>query len=189
MKTHRFSSAALLLAVACISGWAEQSAPNGVPNFHQVNDHIYRGAQPSHEGWKSLSALGVKTVIDLRGDPSFQREAKAVQAAGMQFVSIPMNGLEAPADALMQKALELLNANQPVFVHCKEGKDRTGTVIACYRVAHDHWTNEKALEEAKSYGMHWFEAAMRRYIMAFQASAFAPALASVAGRTSEVASR
>lgn len=189
MKTHLFSCTTLLVVAACIPGWAEQAAPNGVPNFHQVNDHIYRGAQPSKDGWKSLSALGVKTVIDLRGDPSFQREAKAVQAAGMRFVSIPMSGIEAPADPVVQKVLALLDANELVFVHCKEGKDRTGTVIACYRVAHDHWTNEKALDEARSYGMHWFEAAMRRYIMAFQTPTVGPALASVAGQSAQVASR
>jgi protein tyrosine/serine phosphatase len=177
MKATRFSLQALLLAGISVPGFAADTAPKGVANFHKVNDHIYRGAQPTADGFRSLSAMGVKTVIDLRGDHSFQAEAQAVRAAGMRFVSFPMSGLAAPTNGLVTKVLTALDSGEPVFVHCKEGKDRTGTVIACYRVAHDRWTNEKALEEAKSYGMHWFETAMRAYILAFQTPAAAPTLA------------
>jgi protein tyrosine/serine phosphatase len=55
-----------------------------------------------------------------------------------------------------------------VFVHCRRGKDRTGTVIACYRIQHDGWDNRHALEEAKEHGMSSFERAMRAYILSFK---------------------
>ena len=66
--------------------------------------------------------------------------------------------------------LALLDSGEPTFVHCKEGKDRTGTVIACYRMLHDRWQNKTALKEAESYGMHWFEFGMKRYIQNYQTS-------------------
>ncbi len=53
----------------------------------------------------------------------------------------------------------------PVFVHCKRGADRTGMVVAVYRISHDQWENKKALSEAKSYGMSFFERAIQHYVM------------------------
>jgi uncharacterized protein (TIGR01244 family) len=141
-----------------------------IPNFHQVNERVYRGAQPPAESWQSLAKLGVKTVIDLRREDehSTAEEAKAVAAAGMTYVNVPMKGVVAPTDAQMAKILGLLDSQEPVFVHCKRGADRTGAVIACYRIAHDHWQREQALKEAKSHGMAFTQIGLKRYIMAFQ---------------------
>lgn len=165
-RTAGFFVAIALPAVA-LAG----SQPDGVPNFHKVDDHVYRGAQPSEQGFKSLSKLGIKTVVDLResGDHSLVEE-KSVRAAGMEYMTVPMNGLEAPSNDKVVKVLALLEdtSTGPVFVHCKRGKDRTGAVIACYRMEHDGWKNDQALGEAKSLGMSFFERAMQRYVREFR---------------------
>jgi tyrosine-protein phosphatase SIW14 len=171
----RFPMLAALAFVSSSAFAAEVEAP-GVPNFHQVNEHIFRGAQPTGQGWDNLAKLGVKVVIDLRrdnedGNHSLGAEAKAVQAAGMRYVSVPMKGLVAPSEADISKVLALLNGPDPVFVHCKLGKDRTGTVIACYRISHDRWQNKKALEEAKAVGLHRVEVGMKSYISGFRSMA------------------
>jgi protein tyrosine/serine phosphatase len=126
----------------------------GVRNFHRVSDLLYRGGQPSDEGFRNLAQLGVKTVIDLRrGDEhSTEHEQQTVEAAGMQYVNVPMLGIVAPSEGQIAEILELLDSKEPVFGHCLEGKDRTGVVIASYRIAHDGWTNTAALHEANSYG-------------------------------------
>jgi protein tyrosine/serine phosphatase len=54
-------------------------------------------------------------------------------------------------------------------VHCLRGADRTGTVIACYRIAHDQWPNQKALDEALTFGMSWTERGMRNYVLHYEA--------------------
>jgi len=79
-------------AVLSIPLWAADGAP-GVPKFHQVNERIYRGAQPRGEGWDSLAKLGVKTVIDLRpeSEHSCKAEKLAVEAAGMHYVNVPFS--------------------------------------------------------------------------------------------------
>jgi len=51
-----------------------------------------------------------------------------------------------------------------VFVHCRRGKDRTGVVIACYRMRAEGWTAEQALGEAKQHGLAWWEFRMKGYI-------------------------
>lgn len=144
----------------------------GVENFHQVNDHIYRGAQPTDAGFQSLAKLGVKTVIDLREtDSRSALEKKAVESDGMRYINIPLRGMSAPSPAEVEKVMALFNdpSAGSVFVHCRRGADRTGTVVACYRIAHDGWENTKALSEAKTNGMSRIEIAMQHYVMRYQA--------------------
>src|SRR5437588_455344 len=69
----------------------------GLPNLHQVDSQIYRGAQPDTEGWNSLARLGVRTVLDLRYEGEVKEhwiatEQRDVEAAGMRYVSVPMDG-------------------------------------------------------------------------------------------------
>jgi tyrosine-protein phosphatase SIW14 len=158
----------LLLAISAVAGFGAD--PVGVVNFHEVNDRVYRGAQPSLKGFGELAKLGIKTIIDLR-EPGkrAETEQKAVEAAGMQYIHIPLNGYHAPTSDQVTKLLGLLNndSSGPVFVHCRRGADRTGTIIACYRMTHDHWDNQKALKEAQSFGMSWTERDMQNYILHF----------------------
>jgi len=169
---------ALSLSVAGLQA-ASQPQISGVNNFHEVNEHVYRGAQPHGEGFTALAKLGVRTVLDLRGEKS---EAGEVQSAGMRYIRMPWSGFKAPAESQIAIVLALLNDKSawPVFVHCKRGADRTGTAIACYRIEHDHWTNQQALAEAKSFGMSSTEVAMRHFILHFAISAPEPAAAILA---------
>jgi protein tyrosine/serine phosphatase len=173
---HSRYLAALLVATRLASaGFAASSAPQniaGVGNFQKVDDHVYRGAQPTRDGFINLSKLGIQTVIDLRepGDRS-ATERKWVTDAGMRYISVPMYGMAAPSNESVLKVLGLLEdrGTGPVFVHCKRGADRTGGVIACYRVEHDHWQNDRALAEARSMGMSWFQTAIQSYVRKYQA--------------------
>jgi protein tyrosine/serine phosphatase len=89
----------------------------------------------------------------------------------MHYISVPMYGMATPSNESVLKVLGLLEdrSTGPVFVHCKRGADRTGGVIACYRVEHDHWKNDRALAEARSMGMSWFQTAIQSYVRKYQA--------------------
>ena len=160
------------LASAGLAASTASANVQGVGNFQKVDDHVYRGAQPTREGFGNLSKLGIQTVIDLRepGDRS-STERKWVTDAGMHYVSVPMYGMATPSNESVLKVLGLLEdrGTGPVFVHCKRGADRTGGVIACYRVEHDHWKNDRALAEARSMGMSWFQTAIQSYVRKYQA--------------------
>src|SRR5579872_3426147 len=81
------------LTLASASAWASSQNEN-LPNFQKVDDHVYRGAQPTDSGFKDLAQLGIKTVVDLRdiGEHSQAGEQKVVTDLGMRYVSIPMHG-------------------------------------------------------------------------------------------------
>jgi tyrosine-protein phosphatase SIW14 len=146
------------------------------PRFYRVDDNVYRGKQPTKEDIRKLSAMGVKIVLDLR--ERFERklwERGVVESAGMQYMRIGLPGTLEPTDHAIDKILAVLEdpSQGPVFIHCRRGADRTGLVIACYRITHDHWTNAQALKEAHEQGLSPFEILMRRYIEHFTPSASA----------------
>ncbi|HEX8889264.1 MAG TPA: tyrosine-protein phosphatase [Pyrinomonadaceae bacterium] len=154
----------LILGMSAPSSVPEKEA---LPNFHQVNQNLYRGAQPREGGIQKLKELGVKTVINLRGaDEGTEAEERDVRAAKLNYFNVPMDGLGRPSDEKVEKILALINntKNWPVFIHCNHGKDRTGTIIACYRISHDGWTLDEAMKEAKRYGMSWVQFKMKDYI-------------------------
>src|SRR5260370_23033491 len=85
------------------------SSVEGIHNFYKVDEHVYRGAQPTNEGFEYLAKIGVKTVMDLRGAGEGRRdEESVVTAAGMKYINVPMTGLTPPTEAEITKILAIL---------------------------------------------------------------------------------
>ena len=160
--------AVLLTFLAGASGvTALDSSKEALPNFHQVNENLYRGAQPEKDWVEKLKELKIKTVINLRGESEgTSAEAAEARVAGLRYFSVPLPGFGRPRDEQVEKVLAIINdaQNWPVFIHCRHGEDRTGTIIAVYRITNDGWTSEQAKSEAKKYGMSRFQFAMKDYI-------------------------
>ena len=163
---------AVILAVAFLFIWsitiAQTVVPSkGLPNLHKVSEKLYRGGQPKDAGFAELKSLGVATVIDLRDDDdNALKEKRQVEAAGMRFINLPLGNWSRPDIKDIDAILAQINANskQPVFVHCKRGKDRTGTVMAIYRMTHNGWTAKQAGDEAEEFGIGWWQFGMRDFI-------------------------
>jgi tyrosine-protein phosphatase SIW14 len=159
-----------LALVLVLPAFAGSSVP-GIENFYKLDDHVYRGAQPSGTGFRYLAQVGVRTVIDLRAaDARSRAEEQVVTATGLKYINIPMTGLTAPTQAQTDKILAILEdpAAEPVFVHCKRGADRTGAVIASYRIEHDGWDSARALQEAMDHGMSALQFPRQSFIRNFQ---------------------
>jgi protein tyrosine/serine phosphatase len=161
---------ALVIALAVATLAQTEARYPELPNFHLVNSQLYRGAQPKAGGLQALKTIGIKTIINLRGeDDATRAEGVAAERLGLRYYSISLPGFSKPKDEDVRRILDIINAaeNQPVFIHCLHGEDRTGTIIACYRIVHDGWTAVAAKKEAEQRGMSWTEFGMKRYIDRF----------------------
>lgn len=169
LHTYQMIRLAIVIALACsmiVPAFAKKdrkhdaARSNGavaIDNFGQVNDHIYRGGQPKGDHFRQMAALGIKTVLDLRGDAEGASRADA-ERAGLQYINLPLTPRKYPQDDAALRFLEIVNnqANWPVFVHCAGGRHRTGAMIAVYRISMDQWTPDQAFNEMKQYGFYSF---------------------------------
>lgn len=131
---------------------ARKLAVEGVPKLGEVSPALYRGAQPTRKGFQKLAEMGISIVVDLR-ERGRKGEREEVTDLGMRFVAIPWNCFH-PQDTDIARFLKLLrdNRGKKVFVHCQTGDDRTGLMIAAYRMAEEGWTAEEAKKEMITYG-------------------------------------
>jgi protein tyrosine/serine phosphatase len=138
-----------------------------IENFGKVNDHIYRGAQPEGDNYRQLVDLGVKTILDLRGDAD-PGARSAAEKAGLKYINLPLENKEYPQADAAARFLEIVNNedNWPVFTHCAGGRHRTGAMIAVYRMSMDNWTVNQAYDEMKNYDFYtsWGHGCYKDYV-------------------------
>jgi tyrosine-protein phosphatase SIW14 len=134
--------------------WATKIEKPGLPNLHRISANLYRGAQPTAEGMRTLQKMGIKTVINLRVFRSDRKEAAGTRLALEEISFEPWH----PEIKDVVRFLRLVTDHQrePIFVHCQYGADRTGMMIAIYRVVVDGWTKREAIDEMTKgdFGFH-----------------------------------
>jgi protein tyrosine/serine phosphatase len=161
---------AFLIASAVASpSWAADDKLANVPieRFHQVDEGLYRGAQPTEAGFRHLRELGVRTVVNLRMEADAKRtnEKQIVESLGMRYIQLSVEDgnfftrSRTIPDEVIREFFTVLNGREPgpIFVHCHRGADRTGAVVAFYRIARQGWDSDRALKEARALGMRsWY---------------------------------
>lgn len=125
--------------------WAQPLEMPGVPNLHKVSDQLYRSAQPTAAGLRNLKNLGIKTIVNLR---SFHSDRDEIGDTGLAYAHIYMKAWH-PEEEDIVRFLQIVTDPQrtPALVHCQHGADRTGAMVALYRIVVQGWTREEALRE------------------------------------------
>ncbi len=133
--------------------WAEPVEHAGLPNLHRVSEHLYRGAQPTAAGIRQLETLGVRTIINLRTSDT---DGHLLAASGLAYEHIPMTAWQ-PRDGDVVQFLRIVGEESrgPVFLHCRRGADRTGMMVAIYRIAVQGWDKEQAVAEMTQGGFRF----------------------------------
>lgn len=137
-----------------------------IGNFEQINGSILRGGLPSDANLKLLAQAGVKTILDLRMEGGgAEHEEIVVKSLGMEYIHIPL-GFTSPEHQDMVKAVKVLanSTDKPVFVHCRQGADRTGMVVGLYRRLAQSWDFNKTYSEMRKHHFKPFLISMKKVV-------------------------
>lgn len=148
-------SIAILLLLICGCCTRAPVSTNGIPALAEVDSGIYRGGYPTPEGFRWLRSHGVTNYIKL--NPEDQSPKKPAEDAGLKVFQYPIDTddqIFGSPDNAGRAALKLAQLGRGTYVGCLHGEDRTGLVIAIYRVRHDGWSKKDAEAEMISLGFH-----------------------------------
>ncbi len=138
--------------------WAKSVNLPPFYNLYKVDDSVYRSEQPTPEGMRALDSMGIKSILSLR---NLLTDKSAGKRTKLNLCQYRINTWTITYQEVVASLRILINVEKPVLVHCKHGSDRTGCVIAAYRMAVQGWTKEAAIKEFREggYGFHeeWFE--------------------------------
>lgn len=115
---------------------------------------VIRGARPDDLDFENLKALGVKNVLNLE---SSDDSIEPTEELGFNVMRVPLPPLLAKPDkGALAEIVEILQdpKSYPLFIHCKQGRDRTGLVVALYRVIVENASPEAAYRDMLQNGFH-----------------------------------
>lgn len=186
------SALVALLLVALVAGCAMRPATPpaqplaspcadcvpGIGNFGHVTPDLWRGDMPSDRGFRELHRLGVRTIINLRK----YADEPPPDAAPAYTAHIPMLPREPEQKSVLRAIREIEAAladpdRRPVFVHCGEGRDRVGYVIAAWRRVIGNWSADDAIHEMLNFHAHRFLPGNPRFVRAIDPAAWRAQLA------------
>ncbi len=135
------------------SDWATPIIGSQLQNLYKVSDKLYRSEQPGGQEFKDISMLGIGEVLNLREYHSDNDEAEGLD---LRLHQIKINAGDISEDQVIASLEIIQNSQSPILVHCWHGSDRTGAIVASYRVVIDGWSKEKAIDELVNggYGYH-----------------------------------
>lgn len=109
-------------------------------NMDQIAPGVWRSNHPTHERLARLKAMGIRTILNLRGTgetPAHLFEVESCQALGLRLASVKLSARAAPRREELLKLFEAFRTvERPFLMHCKSGADRAGLASALYLLAH-----------------------------------------------------
>jgi protein tyrosine/serine phosphatase len=151
--------------------WARKVEQAGLPNLHRITENVYRCAQPTAAGMRAAEKLGIKTVISLR---AFHSDRDELESTKLKKERIHFNTWHPEEEDILRFLKIVTDTNAaPVLIHCQHGADRTGTMVAIYRMTVQGWTKEDAIKEMTQgdFGYHTMWRNLIRYLNALDVNA------------------
>lgn len=135
----------------------------GIGNAYRVTDRFYRCEQPDAAGMRAIEKAGFTTVINLRANHDDADEAKGT---ALKLVRVPIDTWALSDSDVIAVMRAIRDSKGPVMIHCQHGADRTGTMVAMYRILYQGWSKEAALAEMTGprFNYHTVWANLPKYI-------------------------
>lgn len=108
-------------------------------NFDKVAEGVYRSNHPGPERLKKYKAMGITTVLNLRGNESgfspWLFEEEACRELGLNLVVAKIYARKpAGRDEILNLIHHLKTLPKPFVMHCKSGADRAGFAAVLYKL-------------------------------------------------------
>lgn len=120
-------------------------------NFWPLAPGVWRSNQPTHRRLAKYAQMGVKTVVNLRGEDRFAHylfEKESCDALGLTLVNRKLWARSAaPRENIVAVIDALREAEKPLILHCKSGADRAGFVSAMYLMVFEDVPVETAMKQ------------------------------------------
>lgn len=136
-----------------ISGYSEKIKSQNFKNFYKISDSLFRSEQPKTHSKEELQRLGIQSILNLRDDSS---DSSLIKANEFYLYNVKMKANNIESQKIDEVLQIIKTAPKPLLIHCKHGSDRTGLVVAIYRIREQNWTKEMAIFEMKKggFGFH-----------------------------------
>jgi hypothetical protein len=121
--------------------------------LRKVITGLYRGSAPTPQDLQWLKdSLGIRKVVSL-DKTTGDKIDRACKLLGIKHVKVYIDENRITLiNALHHNLKSLLIDGGPTYLHCHYGKDRTGLIVALFKIKYMGMNPEKAIEEAKSLG-------------------------------------
>ncbi len=134
--------------------WAKKMQNTEFNNLYSVDDNLFRSDQPSKYGMKELEKIGIKTVLSVR---NLRNDKAEVKGTNIKLSQYRINTWTINYKEVVEALKIIKESPKPVLIHCKHGSDRTGCIVAAYRIAFQNWTKEEAINEFLGGGFGYHE--------------------------------
>jgi protein tyrosine/serine phosphatase len=131
--------------------------------MYKVDEGIYRSEQPNRKQFKALEKYGIKEILNLRYWHSDKTYAKET---GLILHRVRMNAHDANDFDVVSALRIIKNKKGPILIHCHHGSDRTGLIIAMYKIVFRNTAKKDAVDEMVNggFGFHEIYDNILRYI-------------------------
>ncbi|MDR1594909.1 MAG: dual specificity protein phosphatase family protein [Prevotellaceae bacterium] len=135
----------------------------GLLNLYKVDEGVYRSEQPDRKQFEALEKDGIKEILNLRYWHSDKKHAKKTN---LRLHRIKMNAHDANDFDVVSALRIIKNRQGAILIHCHHGSDRTGLIVAMYRIVFQNISKEKAITEmiTGGFGFHEIYDNIPRYI-------------------------
>jgi len=137
-------------------------------NVFKVDAALYSGNAPEDEtAFRELAQLGVKTIVTVDGT---KPNVALAHQFGMRYVHLPFgyDGLPQARGEELARAVQVAEADGPVYLHCHHGKHRSPTAAAVVCRVLDGWTVDQAIDFLHQAGTATDYAGLYRDVRAFR---------------------